>query len=124
MLTLFALIPPTAAMDWSSQLSNFTTHTVPSEADHVRLVLLGDTGADAVPPDVESSHIPASKVGALRASVRQEEANAIFDLGDLVYGVMGPFELSPRCTDPSRGRASRLLPALLGDYYDGMGATT
>ena len=123
MTILLGLLLPATAADWPARLSDLTAHTVPSDPDHVRLVLLGDTGADAVPPGVESSHIPIPKMEALRAAVRGERADALFGLGDLVYGVMGPLELSPRCTDPTRGRAARLLPALLGDYYADMGAT-
>ena len=83
----------------------------------VRLVFIGDTGA---PADGEGSHIEASELARLRASVRDEQADGIFALGDLIYGP-GPLELSPRCATP-RGKTEALLDARLGRYFADLGA--
>ncbi|MFT4975240.1 MAG: hypothetical protein ACI8S6_001127, partial [Myxococcota bacterium] len=113
---------PAQAGTWEERLRGFTAHSVDADPAHVRLVFIGDTGADAVAPGTDSGHITAPLLEALRASVRAEAADAIFGLGDLVYGVGGPLELSPRCTDPTRGRAAALLPQRLGAYYADLGA--
>lgn len=125
MLTISLLLSAAAgASGWGDRLHSFTEHTAPpARAGHVRLVFIGDTGADPVEPGTDSSHIPIPAMAQLRENVRAEQADAIFGLGDLVYGVRGPLELSPKCRDPTRGKAAKLLPSRLGDYYADMGAT-
>ncbi|MEL6347738.1 MAG: metallophosphoesterase [Myxococcota bacterium] len=89
--------------------------------ESVRLVFIGDTGAEA---DGEGSHITRDALDQLRENVRAEDADAIFALGDLVYGVGGPLELSPSCRDPNKGKAEELLRGRLGEYYADLGAET
>ena len=85
----------------------------------VRLVFIGDTGAEA---DGEGSHFDAATRDRLRDSIRAEEADGIFAMGDLIYGVGGPLELVPRCRDPQRPRAAALLEGRLGRFYADLGA--
>ena len=105
-----------------SRLSSFTTHTLPAHTDRVRLIFVGDTGADAVVEGADSSHIPMAQMDALKQQVRSEQADAIFGLGDLVYRGSDPLERSPRCRDPSQRNIEELLSLYLGSYYVDLGA--
>ena len=94
--------------------------------DRLRLVVVGDTGA--IPILVEAgAEWEGSEVNTmaqreqLRRQIRDEQADAIVAMGDLVYGPSFA-QVSPKCRDTDRVAESWLDPAL-GDFYDGLGPT-
>lgn len=100
------------------------THAL-ERPDHLRLVVIGDTGV--VPAEQAS---PCGAVGtscklsqsdttALWARVEDEDADAVFIPGDLVYGPSF-FESAPRCRNPDRVRGDWHDPAL-GDKVRHLG---
>ena len=99
----------------------------PADPQHVRLVVVGDTGvvhgAESKPcrdGSVSSCALSQAESEALWATIGAEAADALFLPGDLVYGPHY-IESAPRCRSPDgRVRAEWLDPAL-GDKVRELG---
>ncbi len=100
----------------------FPALSAPVDGDQVRLVIIGDTGALPTEVTVEGAlRITDTVRQQIRGSIRDEQADAIVVLGDLVYGP-GAAQLSPKCRDTDEVAEEWLDPAL-GDYFAGLPTT-
>jgi hypothetical protein len=114
LLMMFAGCAAQAALPASERVQ-------PASPAAVRLVVLGDTGVvdaevKACEPVATADQQPEITIGcraALRAAVKAERADAVLDLGDLVY------ELGPVCPD---GRLTDAARRTLDEHVGGLQA--